>query len=248
MFSKRDYVFRKSNQEIPLIMGNDYQKVFKIGDTFSFSYLGENFIGKVTDFFKKDAMIQIEEDNRMLLNNQIVMPALEIEKKQSKSQFEAMLYLEKTQGDVLYKTREEYQQIEDTIRLIRNDTGILYNTTVDSRIVLDEDRYTMSCEWAFWMVVGAEVLFVVSLLLIVKSFSLYIKKKNRVKYLIGVPIVLFLVCQLAYRIVLHIPNQAFVWNIMYIRDNVQKQIIIAGAVCEAIIFLQYVREKRKERN
>ncbi|MGN0482997.1 MAG: hypothetical protein ACI4HI_05540 [Lachnospiraceae bacterium] len=244
MFSKNDYKFHSLNQEIPLIMGSNYEKKFKLGDTFSFSYLQQNFTGRVTGFLKKDAKIQKGEEI-LLLDNQIICPYLEVEKEFTGNEFTTMLYFIKTEGEILYKTRAQYQQIEETLHTIRKDTGILYDVTVDDRIVLDKDRYQMPCSVAAGMEIGAEILFL-GMVLFVAWYFFKFTEKNWKKCLIGVPIVLFLVYKVAYQMVLYVPNDALAENIRCVQDRVAKQMLLSGIVWMVILVFQYMRQRRKE--
>lgn len=112
-FSKKDY-YLNLNNEVPVVLGSFYSGTYKIGDSFEANYLGAIKLRcTVIGFLKKDTHFSIKKE--YILNDKIVMPALNIESNIKNKSFEQILYSLKNNGYILYNNDNEYINITTII-------------------------------------------------------------------------------------------------------------------------------------
>ena len=120
-FTSKEYQ-RPLNQEIPLIAGYDYQKVFYLNQKIKAGYLGtENCTFKIVGFLHKNTRLSSE----LNLDETLIMPTVS-KMKTMKQENEKILMSVKCSGYFCYKNEKEYRQISNLLKRIRRETGYRY--------------------------------------------------------------------------------------------------------------------------
>lgn len=120
-FTLKEYQ-RPLNQEIPLIAGYDYQKVFHLNQKIKAGYLGtENCTFKIVGFLHKNTRLSSE----LNLDETLIMPTVS-KMKTMKQENEKILMSVKCSGYFCYKNENEYRQISNLLKRIRRETGYRY--------------------------------------------------------------------------------------------------------------------------
>ena len=110
-FENKDFFLSESNQKIiPVILGNSYVGVYKIGDEIEGKFLQKIFKFKVIGFLCKSVLLPLNYD-AYNLDNSIIMPFINckytpVNEKDYK--FQTTLYSLKTEGYISYSTNEHY--------------------------------------------------------------------------------------------------------------------------------------------
>lgn len=120
-FTLKEYQ-RPLNQEIPLIAGYNYQKVFHLNQKIKAGYLGtENCTFKIVGFLHKNTRLSSE----LNLDETLIMPTVS-KMKTMKQENEKILMSVKCSGYFCYKNENEYRQISNLLKRIRRETGYRY--------------------------------------------------------------------------------------------------------------------------
>ncbi len=125
-FDSNDFVF--NNKTIPAIMGHEYTKSVKIGDTLKFNYLTKNIFIKVVGFLKKDASVAIN-NNIYFLDRYIVIPSLEVNFKpaeRNERDFQNILFSLKNWGYIKVNTGQNYAEFKNEIDSIATKYNLKY--------------------------------------------------------------------------------------------------------------------------
>ncbi|MDT2860541.1 hypothetical protein P7H71_12005 [Lactococcus lactis] len=88
--------------EIPVILGSDYAKTYKIGDTIEGEYYFKSFNFKVSGFLQKNSSIFYKESNNFFLDDYILIPYPEEIKSVNKNnkEFLGILYFAMINGNI----------------------------------------------------------------------------------------------------------------------------------------------------
>ena len=103
---ENDFILKKDN-EIPILMGNLYSSIYKLEDTFIFTYLYDDYTFKVVGFLEKGSQID-SFDYPIDLDKYIVMPSFTIEDNVEITDGLKIHYANKTSGiiEVLEDNKE----------------------------------------------------------------------------------------------------------------------------------------------
>lgn len=103
---ENDFILKKEN-EIPILMGNLYSSIYKLEDTFIFTYLYDDYTFKVVGFVEKGSQID-SFDYPIDLDKYIVMPSFTIEDNVEITDGLKIHYANKTSGiiEVLEDNKE----------------------------------------------------------------------------------------------------------------------------------------------
>jgi len=103
---ENDFILKKEN-EIPILMGNLYSSIYKLEDTFIFTYLYDDYTFKVVGFLEKGSQID-SFDYPIDLDKYIVMPSFTIEDNVEITDGLKIHYANKTSGiiEVLEDNKE----------------------------------------------------------------------------------------------------------------------------------------------
>lgn len=112
-FSDNDYIMKSMDDELPILLGEDFMDEYEIGDEFDFYYLGSNlFKGIVKGFVSKESCYK-DHDQVYSLNSKVIIPLQEFEKEpvnRSEWSFQLRLYLEENSGIIISKYPVSYLQ------------------------------------------------------------------------------------------------------------------------------------------
>ncbi|MDD6572360.1 MAG: hypothetical protein PUF12_08275 [Thermoflexaceae bacterium] len=112
-FSDNDYIMKSMDDELPILLGEDFMDEYEIGDEFDFYYLGSNFFkGIVKGFVSKESCYK-DYDQVYSLNSKVIIPLQEFEKEpvnRSEWSFQLRLYLEKNSGIMISEYPVSYLQ------------------------------------------------------------------------------------------------------------------------------------------
>ena len=80
-FNKKDFIYNFEQKTFPVVLGNEYEKYYKLGETFGIKGFGK---AKITGFLKKNAefisdrTLEQRGGNKSLLDYYIIMPIFDI--------------------------------------------------------------------------------------------------------------------------------------------------------------------------
>jgi len=193
----QDFIIDHNRKNISVLMGNNLQKYYKIGDEFECIYYGKTFVCDVAGFLQENSAVVIDNvstNNLVYLDDMIIAPALNCSYDPigiDETAFQKTLYFMKTTAtvsitgekgivhftDKLSGLREKYDIFEFNIISINNDALKLLSLAAEDSVRS--------------MLVLAVVLTVFSLVSIVLVFLLkiYMNTMNYGIYrLVGTPI------------------------------------------------------------
>lgn len=127
LFTSEDYDFNDS-REIPLILGNSYSNIFKIGDIFQARYLGVKDLNfKVVGFLKENS--KIDSFLSYPLDNRIVMPSLNIDDNliSNNLTFAGLIYTSKNSGKIAYSNDDEYNTYMSMLKKMVEKENLEWN-------------------------------------------------------------------------------------------------------------------------
>lgn len=113
-FNEQDYIYN-DNIPISVLLGNEYNLIYKLDDVFYIDYLGLRTKAKVIGFLKKDSSI-INQNDLMYLDRYIIMPSLKFENTPTDVAFgevQYRVYLNKVNGIIISDelARKDIQKI-----------------------------------------------------------------------------------------------------------------------------------------
>ncbi|ACL77000.1 hypothetical protein [Ruminiclostridium cellulolyticum] len=233
-FLEKDY-YLNSNNEIPVILGDLYSGMYKIGDSFEVLYLGvKKFKCNVIGFFKKDSSFYI--DHKENLDDKIIMPALIIDPRLSlkNKKFEQILYSIKNTGYIPYNTNDEYNHITMLINKIANEIDIDWGYIGKYNNVFEENPIKISLKTAKFIKILSWLIALVLTIIIYKLEKQIYKrtnfsqnKKNRVLLQTKKSIFMALHLSLLYAITCFVMSICLKNNAIYLTlIRMQKQMVI----------------------
>lgn len=132
-FTDKDFEF-SYGISIPVILGAEYESIYKLNDTFSLEYLQNIFEFKVIGFFNKGANIVINQ-NKTILDNYICMPYFNIEEEPTDDKyhlFQQRYYFQKNDGFIKISNQNidkdaEYKLYKNKLNQIAKENSLLYD-------------------------------------------------------------------------------------------------------------------------
>ncbi len=124
-FKKGDFIVDDPNQEISLILGNDYKNIYKIGDELYLSLHEKVLKFKVVGFLKKDIQ-KFSPKNKKSLNETIIMPFYDINyipNDTADEFYQKIYYMQKNEGHIKVNETEE----NEIIKNVQNIENIYYS-------------------------------------------------------------------------------------------------------------------------
>ncbi|WP_057913050.1 hypothetical protein [Peribacillus muralis] len=82
-FTKKEYIYNSNTNEIPVILGNDYSRMYKLGDNLNILVYGKEFKGQIIGFFGPSQKIMTANEPEVMLDKYIILPALTFKTKVS---------------------------------------------------------------------------------------------------------------------------------------------------------------------
>ncbi|MDR1778613.1 MAG: hypothetical protein LBR14_02500 [Clostridiales Family XIII bacterium] len=114
------------SQMIPVLLGDSYNELYKIGDSFIGYYASGNPASFcVKGFLKDDAEIVVDSE-KIILDNYIIMPTLNLDPDISATDNAILLSL-KCEGFIHYSSREQFFLSVEELEQIKNETGFAYS-------------------------------------------------------------------------------------------------------------------------
>lgn len=119
--SENDFILKKDN-EIPILMGNMYCSIYKLEDTFTFTYLYDDYTFKVVGFLEDGSRID-SFDYPIDLDKYIVMPSFTIEDNVEITNGLKIHYANKTSG-IIEVPEGEKEIFYSTVRPLLENAGV----------------------------------------------------------------------------------------------------------------------------
>ncbi|KPV58862.1 ABC transporter ATP-binding protein [Paenibacillus sp. A3] len=123
-FKEDAYVFNANKDTIPIIIGSDYNGVYKVGDTLDILYYWKPFIGVVVGILEpSQKVLKVGSEPELLLNRYMILPMLQFEQSPPKMDgiFLKALLLSKVNGKIV--TELTPIQVRNTLEDIGDKTG-----------------------------------------------------------------------------------------------------------------------------
>ena len=119
--SENDFIHKKDD-EIPILMGNLYCSIYKLEDTFTFTYLYDDYTFKVVGFLEEGSRID-SSDYPIDLDKYIVMPCFTIEDNVEITNGLKIHYANKTSG-IIEVPEGEKEIFYSTVRPLLENAGV----------------------------------------------------------------------------------------------------------------------------
>lgn len=115
---------------MPVILGNSYKQIYKIGDTASINYYNKLFNVKVIGFLKENSKVYFNNNTEFYLDNYFVLPYLDFEEPASENdeKFQQISYFAMINGYVVTDNDpEKTQTAMQRIDAIAQKSGVGYS-------------------------------------------------------------------------------------------------------------------------
>lgn len=125
LFSNDDFI--QNNNELPLVLGSDFEEYYSIGDTIPLFYYGEEWNGIVKGFLKENE--QIKQDSMVYnLDNHVLVPSFESTMLVTgfDENYQKRMYHSKIQGYLILDSKAEYQKAKREIKELSNKYNLSY--------------------------------------------------------------------------------------------------------------------------
>lgn len=74
LFNSNEYIF--SGENIPILLGADYQGVYRVGDRIDLNYYQQDFVGTVVGLFQPSQKIMTKSRPEVILDRYVILPSL----------------------------------------------------------------------------------------------------------------------------------------------------------------------------
>lgn len=198
-FKKEVYTYKK-HQIIPILLGADYEGVYKVGETVDISYYFEDFKGKIIGFIKQDEKIMTSNSPETNLNKFFVMPVLHFEKLTNEqvrdSQFENVFFranLFATMNSRLM-TKASPLQVREYLADISDETNFYDFNIIGADGVIMDSLFQMS-KVNLQLILAINILILASVMTIIYALLKMKIRYNRESFLV------LLISGLDYRLI-----------------------------------------------
>lgn len=126
-FQAEDFLW-KEQKTVPMLLGYEYQGLAEIGETFLLEYLQKDILVEVAGFFKKDAVITLN-NQVYFMDQQIVIPFFDCKDQptnEEDSEFQKILYSLKNWGYIKVNSGEDVLDYEAEIQKLNEQLGLDY--------------------------------------------------------------------------------------------------------------------------
>lgn len=183
LFETKDYVYNKG-KKVPVLLGNAYKEIYKVGDVISADYLFEGMDLQVAGFIKEKNFYLSSQSNEFVsLERYILLPAFQIDER---TEFSSILSLMELNGGVistigLDKVKEIFTKHLEGVSLTWKINVHDYSSEGDNFAVNKYSKMTKQVEKQFQLLLLLVLMFSsIGILLNVSS----ILEKN--KYIFGI--------------------------------------------------------------
>ncbi|MDP4524556.1 ABC transporter permease [Bacillus halotolerans] len=171
-FKKNEYIYKKS-KKIPVILGSQYEGIYKVGDTLKIDYIDKDFVGEVIGILEPESVVPAREETEFYLDRYIILPELIMNQLPSDSfdlTFQQRHYLQLIGGQIL--TKKDNLQIRKFMHAISNKCGFEDYTVIGANGIGLELMVSMM-QQSLNLIIGlVGVLFVFCILSISFAFNL----------------------------------------------------------------------------
>lgn len=165
---------------LPVILGNDYKEIFKVGDSFTGCYLGENnvtfyVVGILEDdkLIEKNSMLEIIYDLTGFdsINNYIIIPNCSLNLiNEEHSMFNKIISCQKCSGFLTIDSKEDLYFKINILKDISNETNFKYSINLGNPIYEQ-----MNFKFKYLII---SLIFFIILILIIVIYVINIEKKR----------------------------------------------------------------------
>ncbi len=239
-FSKEDY-FYSDGDTIPIILGNNYQKYYSVGDVLPLVCSGLSLNCKVIDFLKPQSKI-VHNSAITELDNHILVPFQNFSEEKFQSEDKVnlqILYLNKNNG--LIFTQLPTEKVKEIVLDYAKTAGLSEDVDIEPYAFIDnvanikeisQDYFTR-----FMTYLISSILLTLFILVL---FPLHLSKqemilKKSLSSKVGVIVVPLLIIVIGIVIFWMIYKLSFVINLPFIINLYLVPTIIFGIICSAII-------------
>lgn len=239
-FSKEDY-FYSDGDTIPIILGNNYQKYYSVGDVLPLVCSGLSLNCKVIDFLKPQSKI-VHNSAITELDNHILVPFQNFSEEKFQSEDKVnlqILYLNKNNG--LIFTQLPTEKVKEIVLDYAKTAGLSEDVDIEPYAFIDnvanikeisQDYFTR-----FMTYLISSILLTLFILVL---FPLHLSKqemilKKSLSSKVGVIVVPLLIIVIGIIIFWMIYKLSFVINLPFIINLYLVPTIIFGIICSAII-------------
>lgn len=123
-FSQDD--FKSNDKFIPVILGNSYKDMYKVGDTLPIEYYLTKFNAKIIGFAKPNSKVLLNGNMEEYLDRYMIIPQIDFDKPTNKTEYEfqKIVYLVRSNGYISVNNNiEAIQNMMSDIKLISEKTG-----------------------------------------------------------------------------------------------------------------------------
>lgn len=179
-FKSEDFSLNNKKDTINVILGNEYRKIYKIGDKFKAYYLCNLYNYKVVGILEKDTVINFD-DNIVSLDYYVIMPSFHINSKtyakSSKPNFYVKHYLNKTGGFIAVNSKSEVNPVMKKFRDISKEYDLAYDCS-PLGASYDNDASILSASTINKDMLLLSIIQIIILCLITNFIFLYNFRKN----------------------------------------------------------------------
>ncbi|MGG4386178.1 hypothetical protein ABEX08_29680 [Priestia megaterium] len=151
-FSKKEYIYNNNTNKIPVILGNDYSSMYKLGDNINILVYGKEFQGHIIGFFEPSQKIMTSNEPEVILDKYIILPALTFKTALSN-----------------YLPKDPNAQVFFRATLFATTNSLLLTDSSPLEIRKDMDRISKSAEFEDFQIIGASGLAINTLVSMTKA-------------------------------------------------------------------------------
>ncbi|MCR8845713.1 ABC transporter ATP-binding protein [Paenibacillus sp. SC116] len=78
-FKDKEYILNENQTKLPIILGTEYSKEYKVGDTINILYYQKQFVGEVIGILKSSQKIMTVQEPELILDRYVILPTLKFE-------------------------------------------------------------------------------------------------------------------------------------------------------------------------
>lgn len=181
LFTSESYKYEK-DKKFPILLGSAYNGIYELGETIHIAYFFTDFKAEVVGFLKKDEKIMTNNEPEVMLNDYMIMPAINFSKLTNEqvrnSGFERVFFIASL--DVIRNSRlittSSAMEIRKDLAQISDVTEFYDFSIIGADGLIMDSLFNMSK-------VNIKLIVVLNLLiLLIINLSIYYVLKMKVKY------------------------------------------------------------------
>jgi|GEM_PF-4921415 len=167
--SSDDFTYQEGD-DVPVLLGADYQQQFDVGDSFKASYIFKDFDFVVKGFLKERSFVERPQFPEINLERTIVMPAMEFQGSEDEK-FQLRHYMQLINGAVYSK--QDRDTVDQELQQIQKKTDFTHSSLLGESTTSMGTYFDALEQHKEWLIVFATILFLVC----VGGTSMMISKK-----------------------------------------------------------------------